>query len=338
MIAFKRHSAVTDRLFRYDWRIVINATRATFAQWRDRLLVITMLLIALAAVRAWFVDRPWSVASWQAFGVSVACGFACGQLIQARLAFHATNGPLAADALRTMTRLRYVATWHVIAAATLAAVTVVARAPLLVVSLPGYAVGIVAAHGAASFAANRSPFMKSGARRWVCSWLRHPLTAGGAAIALLASLAMLSSSLTQGMLAVIAGIETALLVLALTTIDDGLIRFMAIAGHGSWGTIMRQGRGTALFLSLSVPACFFVFGQALGSIVAAIGAAGLLLMAIRTPAYRLHRKRTADFLVMAMTIVLALVAYAMPIVFPAIAIAILWQLRRRANAKTWMLA
>jgi hypothetical protein len=338
LIAIKRHAPVADRLFRYDRRIAINATRAIFPQWRDRLLAVTALLIAVAAVRAWFADRPWWVASWQACGASAVCGIACGHLIQARLAFHAADGPLAADALRPRTRLRYAAMWHVTGIATLAAVTVVARAPLLVVSLPGYAAGMVAAHGASGLAAKRWPFMKDGARRWIRLWLRHPLAAGVAAIALLVSLALLSSSLTQGALAVIAGVETALLVLALTTIDDGLVRFMAIAGHGSWGTIMRQGRGTALFLGWAVPVCLLVFGQTLAAIVAAIGATGLLLMAMRTLAYRLHRKRSADFLVMVMTTILALAAFAMPIMFPLIAVAILWQLQRRANARTWMLA
>jgi hypothetical protein len=333
-----RHAVSGDRLTRYDRRIAMNAIRATFPQWRDRLLAITMLLFALAIARAWFLDRSWWVASWQAFGAGALCGITFGQLIQARLAFHAYDGPLAVDALRPTTRLRYAATGHVIGIATLAAVTVIARAPLLVASVPGYAAGIVVAHGAGSFAANRLPLMKYGFRRRVRSWLRHPLTAVGAAIAMLASLAMLSSSLTEGVLAAIAGIETAFVVIALTTIDDCLVRFLAIAGHGSWGTIMRQGRETMLFLGLTVPACLLLFGQALATVIAAIGAAGLLLMAVRTLAYRLHRKRSADLLVMAMTMVLALAAFAMPIIFPIIAIATLWRLQRRADARTWLLA
>lgn len=336
--AIERHAPAGDRLFRYDRRIAINATVLTFPRWRDRMIALAMLFIALAVVRGWFMDQSWWVASWQAFGVGATCGIACGRLIRARLAFHAADGPLAADAMRPGTRLRYAMMWHMIAIGTLAAVTAIARAPLLGQSLGGYAVGLVTAHGASGFAASRLPFVRSGARRWIRSWLRHPLTASAAAMVLLTSLATLSSSPTHGVLAAIAGIETALMVLALTTIDDRLVRFMAIAGHGSWATIVRHARGTLLFLGLSVPACLLLFGQAPAAVVATVGAAGLFLMATRTLAYRLHRKRSADFLVTAMTMVLTLAALAMPIIFPILTIAIFWRLHRRANARTWMLA
>ena len=64
----------------------------------------------------------------------------------------------------------------------------------------------------------------------------------------------------------------------------------------------------------------------------------LLLLALRILAYRLHAKRFADLLVSICAGLLMVVAYSMPVLLPFLALAILWQLQRRAAARTWLLA
>ncbi len=90
----------TGRLFRQDRLIVWNAVRATFAGWHDRVIVTIVLLAALAVVRAWFVDRTWTVAIRTALAAGTMIGFGAGRLVATRLAVHAFDGLLAADALQ----------------------------------------------------------------------------------------------------------------------------------------------------------------------------------------------------------------------------------------------
>ena len=61
-------------------------------------------------------------------------------------------------------------------------------------------------------------------------------------------------------------------------------------------------------------------------------------LALRILAYRLHAKRFADLLVSICAGLLMVVAYSMPVLLPFLALAILWQLQRRAAARTWLLA
>ena len=59
---------------------------------------------------------------------------------------------------------------------------------------------------------------------------------------------------------------------------------------------------------------------------------------LRVLAYRLHGKRFADLLVSILIALLILVAAAIPVALPFVAIGIVWHLQRRASAKTWMIA
>jgi hypothetical protein len=63
----------------------------------------------------------------------------------------------------------------------------------------------------------------------------------------------------------------------------------------------------------------------------------LLLLAMRICAYAVHGKRFADFLVSILAGLFALVAWWMIVLLPFVALAALWQLQRRAAAKTWLL-
>lgn len=138
---------------------------------------------------------------------------------------------------------------------------------------------------------------------------------------------------TNALMAVV-GIGTVLLALILTSVDDAIVRFMTIAGHGSRHIIARHIRGLASFLAVAVSACWVMLGPIAAGIVAAVCAVMMLLVSLRVLAYRLHAKRFADLLVSILAGLLILVTYSMPVVLPVIALAMFWQLQRRGRAKT----
>ena len=331
---------IGGRLFEYDRRIVVNDIRATFAHWQDRLTAVVGLLIIIMGVRTWFAERPWTVAAWAGLAASGIVGITAGRLIVSRLAFHAVDGSLAADALHLPTRRRYIIAWHAIGLVLLAVVTLVARPPLVFVSLPGYVASALIGGGSFGFAITGLPMRKpryGEPGRMIRSWAQRPRAGIVGAAILTLSLVSLTSLLSSNAMMLLAGIEAAMLVLALTVVDDGIVRFLTIAGHSSWRIIARQAQGAMLFVGLAAPVCAFAFGAVAAGIVATVSAAALLLMAMRILAYRLHGKRSADFLVSILTAFLILVAYSMPFLVPVVAIAIVWQLQRRAATKTWML-
>jgi len=68
-------------------------------------------------------------------------GLTAGRLIAVRLAFHAFDGPLAADALRPALRGRYPIAWFAFGLTLLAILTVIALPSLLIAILPGHLIG-----------------------------------------------------------------------------------------------------------------------------------------------------------------------------------------------------
>lgn len=316
-------------MFDYDRRIVVNDIRATFARWQDRLTAMIGLLIIIAGVRTWFVDRPWAVAAWAGLAAGGIVGVTAGRLIASSLAFHALDGSLAADALHLPTRQRYMIAWHATGLLVLAAVTLVARPTLVIVSVPGYVAGALIggwSFGFAIPALGRRKFRHDNTRRRIKSWAQHPRAGIVGAAILTLSLVSLANLLSPHVMLGLVGIEAAMLVLTLTVVDHGIVRFLTIAGHSSWRIVARQARGAMLFVGLAAPVCAFTFGAVAAGIVATVSAAALLLMAIRILSYRLHGKRSADFLVSILTALLILVAYSMPFLVPVVAFAIIWQL------------
>jgi hypothetical protein len=325
-----------SRLFRHDRLIASNTIRATFTGWHDRVIAALMLLAALAVVRAWFLDRPWTIATWAAFGMGAMTGMAAGRLVGTRLAFHAFDGLLAADALHPQIRRHYVAAWLGIGLALLAAMTLIARPALLVVSVPAYLAGVCVAGLTNGF---RIPEHIAGTTRpgWMLrAWSHRPIAGVAAATVLLLALLPARTLGTNALMAVV-GIGTMLLALMLTSVDDAIVRFMTIAGHGSRRIILHHIQGLASFLAVAVPACRVMLGPTAAGLVAAVCAAMLLFLSLRVLAYRLHARRFADLLVSILAGLLMLVAYSMPVVLPVIAVAMFWQLQRRGRTKTWLL-
>ena len=326
-----------NRLFRQDRLIAWNTIRATFAGWHDRVIAALMLVAALAVIRAWFADRPWTVAAWTAFAAGTVIGIGAGRLVATRLAFHAFDGLLAADALHPQLRRHYIAAWHGVGLALLALVTLISRPSLLVVSVPAYLAGALVAGLTGGFG---TPRRIAGTTRpgWTLrAWSHRPISGMVAGTVLLLSLLPARTLGTNALMAVV-GIETVLLALMLTSVDDAIVRFMIIVGHGSRRVIVHHARGVASFLAIAVPGCWAWLGLVAAGIVAAIGAAMLLLLTLRVLAYRLHGKRLADLLTSILAGLLMLVAYSMPVTLPVIALAMLWQLQRRGRTKTWLLA
>lgn len=325
------------RLFRQDRLIVWNTLRMNVAGWHDRAMAALVLVAVLALIRWWFADRPWTVAAWAALAAGTMIGVGVGRLVAARLAFHAFDGLLAEDALQPQTRRRYSVAWHGLGLALLASITLIARPSLLIVSAPAYLAGLLVAGLANGF---RIPRRIVGTTRpgWtIRSWSRRPIAGVSAAMILLVSLLPAPTLGTSALMAIV-GIGAVLLAAMLTRVDDALVRFMTIAGHGSRHSIGYHAKGLAAFLVVAVPGCQVALGPIAAGIVAATGAAMLLLMTLRVLAYRLHAKRFADFFVSILAGLLMLVAYAMPVALPVLALAILWHLQRRGRTKTWLLA
>jgi hypothetical protein len=297
-----------------------------------------MLLFALAAARSWLLDPAWPIAARTTFGAGVLIGLTAGRLIAVRLGFHTFDGPLAADALCPALRKRYLIAWCAIGLTLLAIFTVIARPSLMIASLPGYLIGAFVGYVTGNFSIAGYGAGKAGFRRMLGLWIQRPGAGIVAAAILLLSLAFAARYLRGDALVVVAGIETALSGLALTIVDDNSVRFQTIAGRGAWRIIGRQARGAMLFVGIATPVCAVAFGPAFAAVVAGPSIGALLVMALRTLAYRIHGKGFADFIVSMLTGLLILTAFSMPILLPFVGIAILWQLQRRSAARTWLLA
>lgn len=235
-------------------------------------------------------------------------GIGAGRLIATRLAFHAFVGLLAADALHAHTRRHYVATWHGIGLTLLVALTLIARPSLLVVSLPAYLAGPLVAGLTGGVRMPKRIAGKARPGSNLRAWSHRPISGVAAAMVLLLSLFSTRTLGTNALMAVV-GIETVPLALMLTSVDDAVVRFMTVAGHGSQRIIVHHAKGVVSFLAIAVPGCWAWFAPIAGGIAAATGGAMLLLLTLRVLAYRLHAKRFADFLVSILAGMLMLVAY-----------------------------
>lgn len=322
-------------MLRHDRLIAINTARANFTGWNDRLIAGAMLFLALAFVRGWAGDQSWKVAAGAACVAGVGIGIWASRLLAARIAFHRFDGLLAADAVQPALWRRYLLAWHGIGIATLATVTLIARPSLLVIGVPAYVAGALLA-GAAGRLATRRIAARPALGRSVQRLLHRPGAGVVAAILLLLSLLPAQALEKEGQMAVI-GLEALLFAAALTPVEQDIVRFKAGSGHSPRRIVIGYSYGLLLFAAIAAPVCWLVIGPVPASIVLAISAAMLLLLAMRVCAYCVHGKRFADLLVSILVGLFALVAWWMIVLLPFVALAALWQLQRRAAAKTWLL-
>ncbi len=329
-----------NSLFRYDATIIRNEANAAFPRWTDRLLGLALLAIALAMARAALEDRAFIVAASAVATLALLTGAATARLIERRLAFHAYDGVLAADALIPTTRRHYALACHAIALAGTALVALAARPPLFAVAMAGYLAGAMVGHLARylgeRFATARLVGQRPFDSRALWRWLERPAAGAAGAVPLLFILVATSRGETAAA-PVLAALVTAITVLALTAVDDGVVRFMTLSGHSAWTIVARRARGTLVFTLFAMPICLATATPLVAGLVGAVAAAGLLLMATRILAYRIHARRTADLVVGGCAMVVIVSGAAMPMLLPFVAAAILWQLSRRAGAVTWLL-
>jgi len=325
-----------NRLLRHDRQIAINTARANFSGWNDRLIAGAMLFLALAFVRAWAGDQSWKVAAWAAGAVGTGAGIGVSRLLATRIAFHRFDGLLAADAVQRALCRHYLLAWHGVGIATLAAVTLIARPSLLVIGVPAYLAGALLA-GVTGRLATRRMAARPALGRSVRRLLHRPGAGVVAATILCLSLLPAQALAKEGQLAIVA-LETLLFAAALTIVEQDIVRFKASSGHRPWRIVFSYSHGLLSFAAIAAPVCWLVTGPVAASIVLAISAAMLLLLAMRVCAYGVHGKRFADLLVSILAGLFGLVAWWMIVLLPFVAFAALWQLQRRAAAKTWLLA
>lgn len=327
-------------LFRYDLRIGANAVKRAVARWHDKVIALAVAIISIAALRSWFRPLEWQTAAWIAVGLGLLVGIGSGAAIRARLAYHSADGPLAAEALGSGSRRRYAATCHLGVLALLALASMLVRPSLLACIAGGYVAGaaVSLASSLPSLVAILPDRPNRGMVGVVKSRLGEPRAGAWAAAVLMASLVLLhqSAPARSDMLAGL-GIVTALLVSALTMVDDQAIRFMAMAGHGSRESVWRHGRGLVLFMAISIPVCALVFGLAAGGLVASVGFGGLLLLMLRVLAYRVHGKRLAHLRLLAVAGLFVLAASSAPLLLPPIFALLLWRMQRQASRRAWLI-
>lgn len=324
------------RLFDYDRRLFLREVSAVLLRWTDRLIAAILLVCALGALRARLAERPWKVAVAIAVLSGLAVGLTIARAIVARLAFHGSDGLLAADALRSATRWRYTLAWHAIGLALLSLVLLVARADLLIASIPAYLVGALLGHASAGLALAPRAAHRRRAGSAVRSWLLR-LSAGLAGAATLIALLAAFHAVKPIELDVVAGVAAGVLVVLLTTVDAAVVRFLTAVGFGCGRIVLRRSLPVLLFAAVAVPPCLFAFDAAVAGIVLAVASAGLVVLALRILAYRLHPPRVAGVMVSILIGVGLLFAAAMPVLLPFFVVVAAWHLHRRAAAKTWLL-
>lgn len=333
----ERGLALGRQLFAYDRRLAANALRNSAAGLRDRLTIVAAALIGGGVLHAWFVDRSWRAAIAVAAAGGALAGLAVGRWVTARLRYHATDGALAANALVTGSARHYAAMWYLVGAALLVVVALIARPSLAIASMPGYAAGALASFVTSRVRISFVPGVRVSGRG-VSALLRDRRGGLAAAASLLILLTLGASLVPPIAVPIVAFIAAGVLVLAVTTVDDALVRFMAIAGFGNWATIGRHLRGAATLLAIGAPVVAIGFGGPAGAGVAAAALLGMVLLVVRVLAYRRYPRRAADTLIVALIGVVALTGVAAPILLPLLLALIVWALHRRAQGCTWQVA
>lgn len=325
-----------NRLFRHDRAIAVNSLRANFSRWHDRLTALGILAAGLAVAHSWSIDQAWATAAWAAALAAGAAGLGTGHLLAVRLAFHRSDGVLAADALQPARARPFRFAWHASALTGIAAITLIARPALVLVSIPAYVAGAALAE-----VTSRLTLPRARARlafdRSIGLRLHRPIAGAAAAGVVLLSLAPAQLLNPNGRLALI-GIEVVLFAMLLTRVDHAIARFRSTIGHRPLQLLLDHAAGLLVFVGIAAPGCWLVGEPLAAGILVAAAAAMLWLLAMRVFAYCANGKRVADVLVTVMTGLLVLIAFAMIILLPVVAGVMLWQLHHRAASKTWLLA
>jgi hypothetical protein len=325
-----------NSLLRHDGQIMVNQIRRIFGRWQDGLLISIFFLAVPPMLKVLFADRPWTVMAGIALAGGLGCGIAVGRLVWERLVYHSDHGVLAADALCRPTRMVYGGVWHGIAMTGLAVLTLIVRPSALPIGLLGYAIGgllvlVIALVWKLGPVVSR---MRLGFN--LLDACHRPSTGIAAALILLFSLLSVRVQGTDAMMTV-AVIQTVLFTLPLTSVNDRVVRFMLIVGHGTLPTIAHHAKGLTGFFALAVTSCWLITTPAVAGAVVAISGAALLLLGLRVLTYRLYNRRLAELVLFVIIGLLTTLAFTVPVAVPFCVVAVLWQLQRKSAAKRWLL-
>jgi hypothetical protein len=323
-------------LLRHDRMIVANELRSVFSSWKDRLVALAMLAIAVAGVRYFLSEGPFVIAATAVAAVAAAAGAAAARAIGRRLDFHSQDGVLAAYALTKAVQRHYILSIHALVCGVVCMCAVIGRPEAAVLAPIGYLVGASICHVAGRVELAIVSRRQSSLLRAIRSLLQRPISGVLAAIPVLLSLLFLKS-IGPGPMAAFIGLLSAAAALALTMVDYGVVRFMTESGYGARRIMAIQLPSLLTFLVLGALASLALSRELVTIVVVGVSLAALVLMAARILAYRVHSKRAADMLVSIYGAVACLAGIAMPMLLPVVVIAILWHLHRRSIPATWLL-
>lgn len=327
---------MSGKLFEHDRMIVINGMRSAFSGWTDRLLAGALPIVGLVVSRHALAHLPLPTAGAIVCAVAAIAGGGTEKLIQRRLAFHAYDGLLAADALRPDTRRLYALTCHALVAVAIAAAALLVRPACVAFLLPGYLVGATVSYLIKLLRVQRETGGRWVVGRTIKARMRRP--GAGVVCAMLVLAACLACrGLDPAPRSILVGLAAIVAVLALTSLDDSVIRFKTLAGHGAWRIVSVETRGALIFLAITVCALLLASDDLEAGVVGLIAVAGLVLMTARIFAYRIHPKRTADLAVGGCAVAIGLIGFAAPFLLPLAVVAVLWHLYRQSGPKTWLL-
>lgn len=323
------------RLFAHDFSILATTIRATFA-WRDRVAAIIVLALLIAALRALISGHPENIVQAGALGIGMMIGVMVERVVLSRLSFHATDGMLGGDALEPRLCRRYAALCHGIGIVGLTILVAMIGVWLILPVLIGYLCGSAFGHGLAGLKVQGFP-VRHWIRRWrrtARAWTRRGVA--GIAGAVLVTVLLLPFAGMEGLASLFAAVSVAAVVaLAITSVDHGTVRFMAMSGYGVWAALRVHLLPGAWFLVFAVLLGAIIHGPAIGTAIAGITIAALSLQALRVLAYHLHSKQFGDWLVALLIGIVALVALSLPFLVPVLLAIVFWHLHRRASASTW---
>jgi hypothetical protein len=325
------------KLFEHDAMIVVKEVRLAFSAWTDRLLAAVLLVGGLDGIHQALAPQPMLTAALEVSAVAAVIGIAVARLVHGRLAFQAYDGVLAIEALCSRSRWRYSISCHALAAAATGVVVLAARPDVIAFALPAFLAGATAGTLVGLLGLGRDTRF----RRFLGPIVRTRLHAPGAgmlAAAIVLTIAFSGRTLDTVPRLALVGTASVCALLALTSVDDAVIRFMTISGYRSWRIVAVRAQGALVFCAITVGACLVGSLPLEAGIVGLMVAIGLLLMIARILVYRVHPKRSADLIVVSCLVVAGLVGFTVPIMLPFVTAAILWQLHRHSSAKTWLLA
>lgn len=330
---------MTGILLRHDLAIARAAMRAALVRWVDLLTVLLGVPFLLLVARAWVADLPSDRARLVGLAASFLLGFALARVTASRIAYHRSDGVLAAQALQTGKAVRY---WLAVVAIGLAIGTMVlllvgAGGPLhwLLGAAPGFLAGSLSDWLDTRRSKGTGPAWLSGFWPTSVHPLRTAMVLGLVAAGLLLALAAVLEPPVLAAATLLAGVLAAAL---FGSVDAERVRFMALVGHSSLATLGEHSRlllgfflPFALILALSFE--WLVAGTGLG-----VGLLSLAIVAMRVLAYRAYRRQLAEWISAMLLGLVAAVAIALPFAAPFVVLAALFWLARRGRRTTWLLA